>query len=273
MTRRNFIQVLREGKIDIKNEYSKLYVLFYGKSEEDDKSLADIISDNFSNFYFSGTCLTLEEFDRMHDIKFEEQPQDFDLDYLVNFSEYVYNFVSHFDERYFFGIFNRQAYLGYIYRVIEAIGYSALNEDGFTIFVPKDNVAISVSQSEVIPKDISYKVIEYSHHSMKGDLLRKRQTLVHFADLLEPQRKELGNIDKRITTDIFYAFNNLNIRHNNVDPTGTKYKKFVAEMKKVELEKCYDEVYQMCLLAFMLLDNNKRKEKFDAIKDKIENTK
>ena len=41
-------------------------------------------------------------------------------------------------------------------------------QDGFTIFVPKDNAAIAVSESELIPEALSYKIIAYNHHSMKG---------------------------------------------------------------------------------------------------------
>jgi len=41
--RRNFAQVLRAGKIDIQNEYSKLYAAFYGKVSSDGKSMVDIV--------------------------------------------------------------------------------------------------------------------------------------------------------------------------------------------------------------------------------------
>lgn len=41
-------------------------------------------------------------------------------------------------------------------------------------------------------------------------------------------------------------------------------------MKKDDLEKWYDEAYQMCLLAFMELEQADRKPKFDAIKAEID---
>lgn len=44
-------------------------------------------------------------------------------------------------------------------------------------------------------------------------------------------------------------------------------------MDKVQLEEWYDEIFQMCLLAFMILDNKKRKEAFDLLKKKIETEK
>lgn len=78
---------------------------------------------------------------------------------------------------------------------------------------------------------------------------------------------------KKFASDLFYTFNNFNIRHNNVDPAGPKYKKPVGDLTKEQLESWYDEVYQMCLLAFMRLEHVPRKQEFDMLKDKIENKK
>lgn len=108
---------------------------------------------------------------------------------------------------------------------------------------------------------------------MKGDLEAKKETLLKFADLLEPKREILNSIDKTFSSDLFYLFNNFNLRHNNTDPSAKgKYKKAVAEMSNAELEKWYDETYQMCLLAFLRIDHIDRKAAFDTIKDKIENS-
>ena len=91
--RRNFAEVLKSGKIDIKKEYSKLYELFYGKDSRDDRSLAELISMNFNTIHFRGTCLDLDDFNQQYGFNFVEQPKDFNIDYLVSFCEYVYNFV------------------------------------------------------------------------------------------------------------------------------------------------------------------------------------
>ena len=37
-----------------------------------------------------------------------------------------------------------------------------------------------------------------------------------------------------------------------------------------ELEHWYDETYQMCLLAFMRLEQNDRKKRFDEVKHLLE---
>ncbi len=265
--RRNFAQVLRAGRINIKNEYSKLYRLFY-EVDESGESDADYVSDNIQNIYFCGTCLDLDEFNQMYGFHFEEQPQDFDIDYLVGFCEYIYNFAVYLGCSY---IKDFSFYVGYISKVIGAIGYMESREDSFTIFVPKDSVAISVAESEKIPQDLSYKIISYNNHSMKGNLQGKKNTILRLTDLLEPKRKDLDKVDKTLSSDLFYLFNNLNLRHNNIDPASKgKYKQAVAEMDQGQLETWYDEIYQMCLFAFMSLEQADRKVKINELKQKIE---
>ena len=44
-------------------------------------------------------------------------------------------------------------------------------------------------------------------------------------------------------------------------------------MSDTELEYAYDEIYQMCLLAFMQLEHADRKEWLDEIKRNIVNVK
>lgn len=269
--RRTFAQALNSAKVNPKKEYSKLFELFYGKDERDGKSLADLISLNFEGFYFRGTCLDLDEFDEEFGFRFVEQPQDFDIEYLVSFCEYIYNFVLHFEDRFFFGELNKHFYLQHIDKVIDAINYVQSSEDGIIIFVPRDNVALSVSELEQIPEKVSHKILAYHHHSMNGDVEAKKATLIILASQLEPYEKELNQIDSSFKRDLFYAFNNFNIRHNNVDSSDKRYyKNAVAEMHSEELEHWYDETYQMCLLAFMRLEQNNRKKEFNEIKKKIE---
>ena len=67
------------------------------------------------------------------------------------------------------------------------------------------------------------------------------------------------------------SLSNLNIRHNNISAEDPgKYKAYVAQMSTENLEKWYDEAYQMCLLAFLQLENIDRKVEFDQLKGEIE---
>lgn len=56
----------------------------------------------------------------------------------------------------------------------------ANTQNGVMDFVPKDQAAISVA--EIIDPSLSYRVIEYNHYSMKGDLKRKRDILLALED-------------------------------------------------------------------------------------------
>lgn len=67
-------------------------------------------------------------------------------------------------------------------------------------------------------------------------------------------------------SDLFFLFNSVNLRHNNADPDGKNYIPFVANMMDEEIEKWYDEAYQICLLAFLELDNVERKDRVNKLK-------
>lgn len=156
-------------------------------------------------------------------------------------------------------------------RLQERLYRMPLNQDGFVIYVEKSPAAISVAENEEIPKEISYKLISYNHHSMKGNLQEKKNIILKLAELLEAKRSELSIVDKDFSSDLFYLFNNLNLRHNNIEPSiKGKFKQAVADMSSEELEYWYDETYQMCLLAFLRLEQADRKMEFNKLKSIIE---
>lgn len=157
-----------------------------------------------------------------------------------------------------------------IQRVIELIEYEASYEDGFTIYVEKSPAARAVAESELIPDSLSYKIIEYNHHSLKGKLEKKKSILLQLAKLLEEKRRILKESNQSLEKDLFFLFNNLNIRHNNINTEDpAKYKQFIAQMSPEEMEKWYDEIYQMCLLAFLQIEHSDRKTNLVKIKNAI----
>lgn len=84
-------------------------------------------------------------------------------------------FCSLFWWSFFYGQLNKHFYLQHINKVIDAINYVQSSENGIIIFVPRDNVALSVSESKQIPENISHKILAYHHHSMKGDIEAKKR--------------------------------------------------------------------------------------------------
>lgn len=278
MQRIPFSQVLKNASIDLRREYDRLYSLFCVQKHQDEfgntKTLKDCCAASFINLHFRGTCVSLDDFDDFYGYHFEKVPSDFDIDYLVSFCEYSYN-LAIYNQGGEYGMTMAgafcspmQFYVQQVMRVIESIGYMENAQNGVFDFVPKDQAAISVA--EIVDTGLSYKVIEYNHHSMKGNLEKKKEVLLALSEKLESERKRLKQIDSSLETDLFYLLNNMNIRHNNID-SGKKQNPAVVSMSKDELEHWYDDTYQMCLLAFMELDHIERKERIKKIKPDNQN--
>ena len=275
--RRNFAQILESGKVDYKKEYKKLYDLLFSEYTDmngDYRSIYTALSKSFTSFYFHGTYLSLQEFDEENGFNFPDPSQDNPkIEDLILLMEYFYNMLVGYMGSHnmsFYGSFNVQFLMQHILKVCDAIGYKQESEGSFTVFVEKDAVVTAVAESELIPEEISYRLITYNHHSMRGNLEDKKAIILQLANLLEGKQAKLSRVNSSLKNDLFYLFNNFNIRHNNCDRQSKDYKPAIANMDKDELEIWYDETYQMCLLAFMELEQADRKPKFDAIKAEIE---
>lgn len=273
MARKNFAEVLQSAKIDLHKEYDRLYVLFYGnydKCASPSMELSDYCRESFLSYPFRGTCISLDDFNEYYDFAFERNPIDVGLDYLLNFCEYTYNLVLHMrnDD---FGMMMydspKHFFLQQISAVIEKIGYMEISENGLTIFAPKVPEAIAVS--EIVEEELSYKVIEYNHHMMRGDINKKKEILLLLAKALEAKRETLNSLNKELSSNIFFMFNNLDLRHNNRDEESKHYKEYVAKMDDEKLEQLYDDTYQMCLLAFLQMDNQERTKRVDELKSAL----
>lgn len=272
MGRKDFAQVLQDADVDIKREYDRLYNSFYIQKTQDSYgnvgTLSDFCGMVFINMPFRGTCLTLDDFDEFYDFHFEKVPSNFSIDYLITFCEYTYNLILYANiETGFMFMSPKQLYIQQVMKVVDIIGYMGTQKNGVTIFAPKSEAAIEVAK--ILPDNLSYKVIEYNHHSLKGDLEGKKAIILLLADKLEGSKDKLGQTNNTLKTNVFFAFNNLNIRHNNCDIESKHYKEYIANMDKRDLEIWYDETYQLCLLAFLELNNVERTKKFDELKKKI----
>lgn len=104
---------------------------------------------------------------------------------------------------------------------------------------------------------------------LQGNIEGKKEILLKFADILEAKRNELKGINKTIATNVFMLFNNMNIRHDNCSEGSPYYIEYVANMPKRELERWYDETYQLALLALLELDNIERNRKISGLKNCI----
>ena len=284
MNRIPFAKRLKNAFIDIEKEYKRLYELFYQREHVCAISgyiftLKDICEERFLDMSetFRDTCISLKDFNKQHGFKFPAKPQKTDTNLLVSFGEYSYNLLLNCMYSGIDDCFNSEVreaeneYLRHIDILVEKIGYMLCEKEGVFEIVPKDQAAISVS--EIVDDDLSYRVIEYNHQSMRGDIEGKKAILLKLAEKLEPLRKQLEECDQKFENDLFYLLNYLNIRHNNIVKGSSKYEPYVAEMDKDTLEKWYDETYQMSLLAFLRLDHVDRKKHVDELKKAMEEKK
>lgn len=257
MIRRNFAEILKNAKIDLEREYVRLYKLFCLLDHDCGYTLFDECKDNFLDLPFRGTCISLDDFNNYYGFNFVIQPENFDLNYLVNFCEYTYN-LSLFVR----GTHNGTIYTQQLLKVVELIGHKFIfdDENFVSLLVPKNQEAIAVA--EIVDDKIAFSVLEYNHHALKGNLMKKKTILKYMADDIEPQRKKLIDINRTLSDQLFQMFQKF-VRHNNEKNT------YIKSLTENEIEDIYDDIYQMWLLAKLELDNISRKSRFAEILGKI----
>lgn len=269
--------MMKNTPIDYFKEYVRLYKLFYETEISDPYirgiTIERLCDQSFLKMPFRGTCIDLKDFNETHDFCFEKKPSKFDISYLIEFCEYSYNLTVYSqiaiqDLMLTNGFESVQFYLQQVKNVIDGVGYMSNNHNSITDFVPRDQTVITVA--EKLDSNLSYKLLEYNHHSMEGDVERKKDVLFSLAGKLESKQKELRQVNASFESDLFFLFNSMNIRHNNVDQGSKSYKANVSSMSAKELEGWYDDIYQMCLLAFMELEQVERKERIKKLKDSIQ---
>ena len=123
---------------------------------------------------------------------------------------------------------------------------------------------------EMLPDKLSFDTVMYNHSSLKGDIAGKKKILVELGRELEAHRDKLEKENSDLEDDIFCLLNNLDLRHNNTSEKDKKqFKIVVANMNEMEIEKWYDELYEMMLLGFLTVKNIDRKEKVKELRSKM----
>lgn len=139
-------------------------------------------------------------------------------------------------------------------------------QDEKVILVPKNPAATAVA--EITDKEhIAFAILKYNHNSLKGNIAEKKSLLLSIANEYEPLLKNPINGFSDYFDKANCLLNNLNLRHNNLE--GRDKREIVCEMPAEELEKWYDELYQLLLFCVLIKDNVKRKKEIDDLVKKI----
>lgn len=273
--RKSFADILQNAQFDVTTEFDRLKTLFYKQTiryrpqnsiHTKIITLHDIINSWFTFVSFRNNALSLDDFDSANDFTFSQYHSSVDIDYFVTFCEYLVNIIADIygnlpDE--FDGIcqlINQQIKVS-----IEKMGYMPLEQDNLISYVPKNASAITVAEI-IEDDDLSYNTIYYNHHSLSGDLEGKKEILLKFANLFESRKVEAKGVCDKLSENLSYAFNNFNIRHNNIDPASKSYQEFFAKLSEPEKEELYDDTYQLCLEFFIALDNKDKIKKFEDMR-------
>ncbi|WP_428076214.1 hypothetical protein [Candidatus Avelusimicrobium fimicolum] len=141
-------------------------------------------------------------------------------------------------------------------------------QDEKVILVPKNPAATAVA--EITDKEhIAFAILKYNHNSLKGNIAEKKSLLLSIANEYEPLLKNPINGFSDYFDKANCLLNNLNLRHNNLE--GRDKREIVCEMPAEELEKWYDELYQLLLFCVLIKDNIKRKKEIDDLVKKLIN--
>jgi len=232
----------------------------------------------FRDWECRGHFIDVEDFLEAMDIQNLRREATYDTDALMTLIELVYNFWNLSDQE--FSNNNKRYSLqwcGNFFHLRDVMD-DILGQYNHCAYIDKKKKYVLVIEdkpevtavAEIVPVSLAFGVIKYNHKSLKGEIDLKKSILISMGAELEPKRKELQEINRQLSEDIFFMLNNINIRHNNCSTTDkAKYKEYTARMTKSQMEKWYDELYQMMLLAVLLLDNTNRTEKIKDLKDKI----
>lgn len=147
---------------------------------------------------------------------------------------------------------NRDQIISNVKYILEKTGNQLVVGAGKVLIVVPKDALVNAAIEDISDKDVGLAILEYGRFCNKGNLKRKRETLVKIARLLEPKLKDnkLTEPRKSLADNIDFVLNNFNIRHNN--EAGKSANVLLPELTAQMLEIVYDDLYQAMLLFFEL---------------------
>ncbi len=282
MARKSIFDIAAQS-IDMKSEVNRIVTMAF-KEKTIEKivnyTLVDFVDEYcFKDWEYRSHFIDLKDMLEAIDFNHIKTSAIFgDVDAFMLVIETIYN-CWHLASQQIKGDENRIYWCGNFYHLqevmddnLEKYNHKAYT-DGKRILIIEDKPEVTAA-AEIVEYPLAIDIIRYNHRSMQGEVEAKKQVLLALGAELEPKRKELVRVDKQLSEDIFYMLNNLNLRHNNRSKKDKNYKEYVAKMPKKRLEKWYDELYQMILLALLMLDHkNNRESTVKELKEKVNEVK
>lgn len=279
MGRKSFFEKL-EKEIDLQKEYEKIESLVLQSVGFGMASIEDDIERYFINWKYKANYLSFYEireqlgftygFDGVVAVSYGS------IDSINDFFDYCEMIVNMI---YIIPQGKRLSHEDIINEIKRVVDYdlNSLNHefrkiDDKYLIIQKDAAVSEVV--DIVEDSLAKIILEYNHYLLKGDLERKKAILLKIVHVLESKKQEIKKINYQLHSDYSYLINNFNIRHNNCDISNTKnYNEKFVKMSDQEKEEWYDEIYQMGLLIFLLLENKERSTRIANIKNLQSNAK
>ena len=275
MARKNIFEILNGSELDLEYEVRKLFSLL---QEECIDYLGSYTVEAFVDEYEFAKwphrcrCRDTDEMKLRLNIRNLKQILSSNFNTL-NYLEYIGNML--------FLCQNTDEFLDYdddFNYITESLRY-ILDQLNMSFYTHPSNDRVTLQEkdpaataaAEISEPQLALSIIEYNHHTLKGDLEAKKSILFSLGHDLERYSRELKTFRPDLADEAGFLLNSLNIRHNNSTPPEGKsldnYIPHVAEMKPETLEEWYDETYQVLLLCILEYDHLARKGKIKELKD------
>lgn len=278
--RRNIFDLMNDKEIDVRREYIRIYKLFerdYFYNDYGSKiTIASYIEEKFwKDWDRRGRYISLADMLSSLKIKDKEGLRENTVECLLLYIEVIINLIE------MSGLKNVKKSCDIYYkcnwkiykllqenieRLLEDLNYEVkVLSDKTLIIVEKDMLLSAVAETN---PNVADKVIEYRRFILKGKIEDKREIL----NLLSNEIEGMKPIFKKTTysnlmDDVQFMLNNFNIRHNNLN--GKNKKEYISNLDCDELEKIYDQIFDMILGLFVIDKYLKNKNNIDDLKKLI----
>ena len=141
--------------------------------------------------------------------------------------------------------------------LLEHLNYQYIIEDEKILVIQKDiSIKLAVEKTKQERKNIFKLIYEYEHHSLKGNIGKKKDILMNiyrtFENIFDSKNNE--GFKEYIRT-LNKCYNGLDIRHNNESE--------LSKVQRDRQEEIYDKLYKFTLFCLLIKDNKKIKKELD----------
>ena len=224
----------------------------------------------FLNWKNRGRCINLEDYLETIDIKELRASATKNENDLIIYIELAYNiyylaenYLCNCETEYYCG-----SQIDRLCAILDDI-LSEMNQRAYydpeteQCLIGEDSPQVTAAVEATEP-EVASLILRYNYRRLIGDVAQKKVILVQLGYEIMGKESELrANNQSNLFESITKALNNLDLRHNNTSRGSNDYKEQVAQLSDEELEKWYDETYQLILYAILILENIERKKRMD----------